>query len=239
MLFGFGKKPAVNDDYLLRQKARVVVMQDLTRSVEDLPGTKKESVGDIYEPSDGAGYITEEYWEELKLGYGVGSALDLSLKPVYANIDEQGVPRGMKYSLIVLTKAMLDEFPGLRAMKEEMDRNNTQMAVFHSAFKFGAPANLARIYDDNGSAIVPEEVPSMITEENIVTIDNEDLKLASQMNYMLATSAAAKKYHPELLQLNGELIRSGSTLLDRALQLKNGRRSTRTLQNVKELVSNI
>ena len=112
--FGAGKKFIVNEALgFLPEKAKVVVVQDDKKYVDEVIGLAKELYGTSFDATDGISFITPKYWKKMRKSAGIEAELDVSLKPVYFNIDEQGVPRALKFATIVLTDELVEAFPHL------------------------------------------------------------------------------------------------------------------------------
>jgi hypothetical protein len=110
--FGAGKKFIVNEALgFLPEKTKVVVVQDDKKYVDEVVGLAKELYGTSFDATDGISFITPRYWKKMRRSAGIEAELDVSLKPVYFNIDERGVPTALKFASIVLTDELVDKFP--------------------------------------------------------------------------------------------------------------------------------
>lgn len=244
IVFGPGRAGAVKDNYFLPEKTNVAVIEDMseTLSQEDIGSIHPELVGDSFDATDAQGYITPEYFEMLKLGFGVESRQGYILKPVYYGIDENGVPRAIKFSAVVLTDELVDSFPGLKKLRDEMNRKNVHMSVFASAVKVGLPKNLTKLYrkDEAGNKVLIDEdmaVPRSIEDESIMSIDSANLRLQfnpakkligkvtnpSQMTFLGAMNDVIIEKLDKLLQRNANIIKMGRSIVSRELRLQNGR----------------
>lgn len=253
IVFAPGKSGAVNDTYYLPKKTRVAVMEDLREFItpeEAKQSQLPEIEGDKYDSTDGQVYMTPAYFERLKLSQGAESNQGYVLKPVFFGIGEDGVPRSLKCSVIVLTDELIDQFPGLRRMRELMELNNLDMTAFESAVKMGAPAKLTRLFkrDANGKIIKNSDgsnklldedlaVPIQIEEDSIIELDTRNFRLQfnpakkvigkvtnpSQMTYMGAINENTIDLVDSILERNGKIIKYGRTIVNRTFRLFNGK----------------
>lgn len=249
--FAPGRKGAIKDGKYLPKQSRVIISEDLREEVDFVKGIAEELMGEQYEPSDAQGFVTPAYLKKLQKSYGISSELDVVMKPVYFGIDEQGVPRALKLSTIALTDELIDQYPKLGIVRDQMEANNADIFTFASAVKVGEPKNLTKLYDDNGDPLVDGEIPSSIEPGSIITIDNAHMRIQhnpaheptslstnpSQLTYMGVTSPENLPMQAKIHTLNAELIKIGHKLIDRMLKLKHGKRAGGTVGAVKSIVA--
>lgn len=232
ILFGPGRVGNVNSKLGLPVKSRMMVINDFEEHSQLWPGLPDHLVGKDFESTDAQGYVTPEYWARLKKSFGIESEVDTILKPVYAGIGEDGIPRGVKYSLVVLTDKLVNDpqFAQLKKVRDMMTANNIDQAVFGSAVKMGAPLKNDRIQLDDKGFI------TSFKESSVFEIDNRNLRLQfnpahdsitnvtnpSQLTYFPIISEQSAEDHDKLLRLNSELIDLGNDVVDRMLNLENG-----------------
>lgn len=129
------KDPTYGDDYrkLIYEKV------GLTKSeIDEL--LEKNSKGAV-NYADGQGYITPKRAQELRRSVGASYNLSTVGKPLWYDIDENGVAHAIKYSWIELTDEIVssDSTGGLKALRELMEKHDVDEAVFASAVKVGLP----------------------------------------------------------------------------------------------------
>lgn len=91
--------------------------------------------------ADGQGYITPKRAQELRRAVGASYNLSTVGKPLWYDIDENGVAHAIKYSWIELTDEIVssDSTGGLKALRDLMEKHDVDEAVFASAVKVGLP----------------------------------------------------------------------------------------------------
>lgn len=127
---------------------------------------------DKFEPTDGQGFMLPERYEDIKHGIGMSYGLGTVLKPAHYEVDKYGIGRAMKYSSIVLTDELVEEFPSLKTLRQKMRNKNVGEFVFHSAFKVGAPL-VKNMVDSNLIFTEDYEIPDL----SILELDNNNYKL--------------------------------------------------------------
>lgn len=148
---------------------RVAVLEDLKKTMDKSDWSEFKQLQDLdFEAWDGSGFMLPEWHEHLKNGFGSSMKLGYTMKPVYGGKDKYGIPRTMKYSQVVLTDELCEAFPALSKLRDAMRKNNVQEAVFASAFKVGAPTNLAKLKQNNDGSHYHE-----IIEDSIIELNSE------------------------------------------------------------------
>jgi hypothetical protein len=155
-----GSKGLVNKTFGMKEKARFLVIEDQIKGFKDIEARldavlktdeEKAKLPILMEKFkeniniwDGQGFMTPERFEELRNGgFATEFSLHKILKPVVYSVSEEGVARGIKYSSIVLSDELIEEFPSLGILLANMRRNNADEAVFRSAIKIGIPESAA------------------------------------------------------------------------------------------------
>ena len=78
--------------------------------------------GSKYELTDAQGYMTPKRAAQIRKAYGESLKLGNILKPVHFEIDDNGIPRAVKYSCVELTKELCDMFPKLAQVRQNVRR---------------------------------------------------------------------------------------------------------------------
>jgi len=249
ILFGPGRVGNVNSKLGLKPKGRMMVIKDYEEYAEMFPGMAEHLQNKDYESTDAQGYVTPEYWARLKKSFGVESEVDTILKPVYAAIGEDGIPRGVKYSALVLTDSLVEDFPHLGELRDAMRANDIDQAVFGSAVKMGSPKEQDMIQlDENGLLQIPEDPKEL--EKSVFEIDNKHLRLQfnpahdtisnvtnpSQLTYFPAMSPESAAKHDYLLRLNAAITELGGGEVNETLKLINGKATKKTGDRIRRLV---
>lgn len=174
--------------------SRVGVMQDVSMGIEmELEQVRDDSFGEEYDSTDGQGFVLPEFYERMTASYSIESQLDVTLKPVYYAIHENGEVVAIKYSLVVLTDELTNKYPHLAKLREDMrnhvDENGQaaplDQAVFDSAIKVGNPkvkSEVAQTYNAKtpGGAVQHMRDGKVIKgfdPKSVVTIHNKFLRL--------------------------------------------------------------
>jgi hypothetical protein len=249
ILFGPGRIGNVNEKLGLPAKSEIVVIKDYKEHAKMFPGMAKHLEGKDFESTDAQGYVTPEYWARLKKSFGVESEVDTILKPVYAAIGEDGIPRGVKYSALVLTDSLVDQFPHLKKLRDAMMANGVDQAVFGSAVKMGSPKeeNMIQL-DENGMLQIPENPEDF--KKATFTVENKHLRLQfnpahdtisnvtnpSQLTYFPAMSPQSAAKHDYLLRLNAAITELGGSEVNETLKLINGKATKKTSDRIRRLV---
>ncbi len=189
--FAPGHKGFVNEKYGMKKNFRVIVANDPTSSPFDylteselsalrddmqaILGTDFEN----FDMADAQGYILPERLSDIRKGFGGGIKISTVLKPVYFGIDGNGASNALKYSAVVLSDDLVSRHPKLEQIREAMRAIKADEYVFKTANKVGGPKTLAgNGYTDNKVTLdgqFNEEI--LFTEDNIVTLDNENYRI--------------------------------------------------------------
>lgn len=221
-----GKQGVVSDKLgFLPEKITVAVGEDLVRYLPN-----PELLGDEvkYESTDAAGYVTPEFAARVKASYGYEEGLDVVMKPVHFEQDENGVPRALKFSTIELTDELCNKFPGLDQLRTAMRNSKTDIYTFPSAVKVGSPVNVTKNDDTR------YDVPTKINPDSQFTIRGENFRIQlnpshdpishtanpSQLTYQGIINQDNLTDISKILQYNAQLIDLGSRKLERELSVK-------------------
>ena len=243
LVFAQGTKGFVNEEVGMKETFTVAVGKDINEYLDKEEFAEfKQILGKAFDISDGAGFILPERKSNIELGFGESSNVTLIQKPVYWGIDDTGVPRGMKYSTVELTDDLVEMFPRLSILRDQMRgvkwneetkkydriRNRKLIAdefVFFSAFKVGAP---------NSLAVMDEEIGAhTIEDSNIVTLKNENYRIQqqayhdvteqsvsqpTQLNYFLNSNGKNNEQANEIYNDLTSLMEANMLLSDRELR---------------------
>ena len=120
----------------------VAVGQDVTDVIGGSQFKRfKKILGKSFNYTDGAGFMLPERFENIKQGFPDSMGLGVVMKPIYWGIDKYGILRAMKYATVVLTDDIVDMFPDLKTLRNDMRKNSVGEYVFNSAMKVGAPSS--------------------------------------------------------------------------------------------------
>ncbi len=236
-----GKVGAVNEQFgFMKPKIRVSVGEDLVKLTED-PEIQKLLVK--YEATDAQGFVTPEFAERIRKSYGYEEGLDVVMKPVHFEIDESGVPRALKFSVIEITDELAAKFAGLGQLRMLMEKNNADIHTFPSAVKIGAPATLSKNTNPDF------EVPDALHPDSIITLNAANFRIqlnpahdaishtanASQLTYQGIVNKENLAPLMRINQLNAAMIALGSKRLGKIFQLRNNRATAKTERVVRGL----
>ena len=123
--------------------------------------------------ADGQGYITPRRYQELIKGIGTTYGLANVGKPIWYDIDSDGIAHAIKYSWIVLSDDLIskDTSGELGKIRRLMDNKNIDELVFESAMKFGIPQKLVS-YD----SIMDESYDDSV-EESVIEMSNASYRM--------------------------------------------------------------
>lgn len=175
-VFAPGKKAYINPNLGLKKKFKAVIVSDEKFESSDIKEFLSEFIEDKneldkllnffpknYESTDGQGFMLPERRDALEVGVGQSYKLGNILKPAHYEIrviNGSPVPVMFKYSSIVLTDELVDAFPGLQKVRENMRKVEAEELVFKSGTKVGAPSEL----NDIKKAFNEDVIFSNVTE---------------------------------------------------------------------------
>ena len=147
--------------------------------VEDVKGILGEDFiafskiwGKDFDLTDAQGFMTPKRAKELRQGFGEAFNFGSVIKPVHFEIDENGIPRAVKYSCIELSDELVQMFPKLKQVRDILEANEVDEMVFESAVKVGKPKTIVEPNEDG-------TLPSIINPESILTLQNENYRIQS------------------------------------------------------------
>jgi len=243
-----GKILLVDEKYGLPPASRIGVLADHVMEVpSDLEFVRNDTIGETFKPTDAEGFMTPEFYAKVAATAGIESQTDIVMKPVYYAIKD-GIPVAIKYSVKVLTDALVSKFPHLGALREMMRANKLDQAVFKSAVKVGTPGKLIQT---NQYGLVDND---SVVPESIIEIDNRYLRFQlnpakevevttlnpSQGTSVINTNGKNEAETHDLYELNSLVIEIGLRKLTRQLRLtRKGGLTRRSLAEIrKSLIEN-
>jgi hypothetical protein len=211
LVFAPGQKGLVDPEIGMREKYKTMVIEDplvykeggndSLRSLLErmLPGKNIQPLldkfGDDYMPGDGQGFVLPERADEIKRGFGNAYKVGRVMKPVHFEVDDSGIQRGIKYSVVELTDELVDQFSELGNLRDHMRRIGVQEAVFNSAVKVGNPIATSRVawndaisdreFEVAGAAVLTLNNNNYRMQLNPVADLDKGVSNPSQLNYFL------------------------------------------------------
>jgi hypothetical protein len=190
--------------------------------------------GKKFDLTDAQGYMTPKRAAEVRKGFGNAFKLGSILKPVHFEIDENGVPRAVKYSCIELTDELCDMFPKLKQVRQALENNNIDEMVFESAVKVGKPTNIMKpnadgsigtlVGDkyiiDEDSVLILQNSNYRIQENPEKSVEGKEVALPNQLNFFADFSGNNTVETARLFNAQTELMNLGSRKLLQKLGIK-------------------
>jgi hypothetical protein len=175
-----GSRPLVNNVFGMKESSKFLMVQDEMRSIKDIRDRieallktpkEKENIDilmskfkDNFASSDGQGFMTMNRYEQLKnKGFNQEFPLGYVLKPVIFTRDNNGVSRAVKYASIVLTPELMNVFPSLSVLNDNLNTLGMEEMVFRSGVKEGQPVDGASYLDLLTKSYAAEDIPNMDT----------------------------------------------------------------------------
>lgn len=237
-----GDTVLIDDVHGLPKTSKVLIARDLSLEVpEDLEGLISSSYKDVYDASDAEGFMLPEFYEAIAKAYGTDALTDVVLKPVYFST-QSGQPVAIKYSVKVLTDALVEQFPHLKTYRDAMRASGASQMVFASAVKLGLPSkkNLVSLDQKTG------ELLSTDLANSVIEIDNSDLRFQlnpaadvdktvanpSQGTAMQNTNGQNTAEIYELHRDNSSIIENGLKTLFRNLRLTRKGTATKNTESL-------
>ena len=232
--FAPGYKGFVNPLLGMKKNFRVAVMEDPQATAFDFLSPKERIalVRDLKDLgldspinlADGQGFVLPSRLKDLRRGFGGGFNPGTVMKPVYYGVDSTGKPTALKYSTTVLTESLVENHPGLRALKNQMELAEVDELVFKSGVKVGAPKTLSKHGYPKINLNTNFTTRPKIDANSILTLDNATLRLQldptadpnalvsnpTQLAYMINTNGLNSEAAAEYYQSMSELIDSGT-----------------------------
>jgi hypothetical protein len=252
-----GNQMRIGKDYM-KEETNVLVLQDKEAYVRDeyVLASPKEEQDNKYEITDAQGYVLPEYKHRVRLGLGRNAAPDVSLKPVFFGYDKDGIQRAIKFSAIELTDELVQQFPGLAKLRNEMRSSGNDMAIFQSALKVGQLKEeyLAKLERVDKKVKPGEDTYSYysmhIPVGSSFTIPSAQMRIQldpakavigkvanpSQLAYLGMSNPAIFKSVKGLWKATTRVMRMGSHDVDEQLRLLNGKPTVHTMKRLKKIV---
>tara|TARA_R110002126_G_scaffold159053_4_gene306415 strand:- start:22020 stop:36167 length:14148 start_codon:yes stop_codon:yes gene_type:complete len=224
--FGIGQKGFVNEKYGMKENFTLAVGKDIEQILTNEEYRKYKKVfGKDFELSDAQGFMTPSRAENIRKGFGKGSNVQMTMKPVYFGIDENGVPVAIKYSSIELTDELIEMFPSLGKLRNRMVESGTDEFVFGSGVKLGQPTTLSEIKKgDDIHTIDPKSIVTLSNNNWRIQLnpyhDVEDQSVAhpTQLTYQSNTNGVNYKESRKLHELQSKMIALGHKIVRKKLK---------------------
>jgi hypothetical protein len=216
--FATGYKGMVNDKFGLPKTYRSLVLKDIEGILGKDFNKFKEIVGKKFDLTDAQGFMTPKRAAELRRAYGTAFNFGSIIKPVHFEIDDNGIPRAIKYSCVELTDELVAMFPTLAKLKATMENEkyNIDEVVFESAVKVGRPKNIQETLKDGSIETVDEA--SVLTLQNSGyriqsnpehDVDGETVAFPTQLGYFFNFSGLNTVLAEKLFKAQEFLINNG------------------------------
>ena len=173
--FGTGYSGLVSS-FGLNKTYKSLVLQDIEEILGDDFLEFQKIWGKKFELTDAQGYMTPKRAANIRKGFGNAFKLGSVLKPVHFEIDEDGIPRAVKYSCIELTDELCETFPKLKQLRQVLEDNEIDEAVFQSAVKVGKPSNIMKANAD-GSIGTLVNGKYQIDTDSVLTLQNSNYRI--------------------------------------------------------------
>ena len=223
---------------------KTVVLEDIRRFIAE-PEIRDIArlTGINVDSTDSQVYILPEAFEERARNIGKNITLDLTIKSAYAGIDEGGIPREIKSATIVMTDELTNASPVLKDLRQKMRDNFVDEAVFHTAFKVGAPNTLVS-YNNETKLFNP------ITDKSIVDLSLEYWKIQfnpaqsieklvknlNQSIYIMNNSGLNTVEANHMFEILGKLVDQYTNKFQREFGIKGNDVTTLKLDRIRDLV---
>jgi hypothetical protein len=169
--------------FALPKTYRTLVVKDIKGILgEDFQSFQKV-IGKDFDLTDAQGYMTPKRAAELRKSFGNAFKFGSVIKPVHFEIDENGIPRAVKYSCIELTDELCGMFPKLKQVRDVLDANKIDEMVFESAVKVGKPLSIMSANSDG-------TLPSF-DENSVLTLQNANYRIQSNPEHSVENDTTA------------------------------------------------
>lgn len=160
-VFGPGERGVVNPNMGIPERSRIMVVDSVPKKVlgdlfKGVDGNPLPVYGEIFDPNDGQAFMLPERAEMLSKSHGEAANVKNVLKPLYYGLvpkkvpvqkNEDGttvyqevmVPLMLKFSSRVLTDDLVEAFPLLKNVRDNMRENGIMELVFDTVTKVGRP----------------------------------------------------------------------------------------------------
>jgi hypothetical protein len=242
--FGIGQKGLVNDEYGMKETFTLAVGEDVKQVFTNKEYKKYKKVfGKDFELSDAQGFSLPSRVANIRKGFGRASNVQMTMKPVYFGINEQGVPTAVKYSSIELTNELVEMFPSLGKLRDRMEKAKVDEFVFGSGVKLGQSTTLSTIKEgDDIHDIDPKSVVTLSNRNWRIQLnpyhDVQDQSVAhpNQLTYQANTNGLNYEEAGKLHELQSKMVKIGKKIIDRKLRL-NGKTTEETHNAIRNEIS--
>jgi len=252
--FATGYKGLVTNikNFGLPKTYKSLVVQDVKGILGDDFIAFSKIWGKDFDLTDAQGFMTPKRAKELREGFGEAFNFGSVIKPVHFEIDENGIPRAVKYSCIELSDELVSMFPKLKQVRDILVANEIDEMVFESAVKVGKPKTIVEPNEDG-------TLPAIINPESILTLQNENYRIQSnpehdvqdeevafptQLGYFFNFSLKNNELANELFDAMSSLINNGlyDTLVSFGMSSRFDEKSPQIVelqrQNVRSKIAN-
>jgi len=244
--FGAGHTGMVNEEGgFTNIKYNVSVSADIENKVGEQFSKFKKFYGIKFNRTDGAAFMTPERYQNLIRGFSPEMNLGYTQKPVYSGVDKNGIPRSIKYSIIVLSDELCaaEGNEDLRNLREQLrstldaEGNPIGEYVFESGFKVGSPTTVT-MHDKQGNRgwgtptgevdedgfPIYENWQEGINPESVVQLDNRNWRVQLNPSHSVYKTISNPTQLTYFANFNGtnrafadKLYELNSLLIDRGL----------------------
>ena len=214
--FATGYKGMVNNIFGLPKYYKTLVLKDIKGVLGDDYAKYKEIVGKSFDLTDAQGFMTSKRAEQLRRAYGTAFNFGSVIKPVHFEVDENGVPRAVKYSCVELTPELCAMFPILDKVRLTLENNSIDEVVFESAVKVGKPSAIQETLEDGSiDKIDPNSVITLQNSNYRIQgnpehdVDGQDVAFPTQLGYFFNFSGLNTALAEKLFKAQEFLINNG------------------------------
>lgn len=214
--FATGYKGMVNNIFGLPKYYKTLVLKDIKGVLGDDYAKYKEIVGKSFDLTDAQGFMTSKRAEQLRRAYGTAFNFGSVIKPVHFEVDENGVPRAVKYSCVELTPELCAMFPILDKVRKTLEDNEIDELVFESAVKVGKPSSIQKTLEDGSiDTIDPNSVITLQNSSYRIQanpehdVDGQDVAFPTQLGYFFNFSGLNTALAEKLFKAQEFLINNG------------------------------
>lgn len=214
--FATGYKGMVNDIFGLPKYYKTLVLDDIEGVLGKDYNKYKEIVGKTFELTDAQGFMTVKRAEQLRRAYGTAFNFGSVIKPVHFEIDENGIPRAVKYSCVELTPELCAMFPILDKLRLTLENNEIDEVAFKSAIKVGRPKNIQKTLADGSIDTVNADSVLTLQNNNYRIqsnpehdVDGQEVAFPTQLGYFYNFSGLNNDLADKLFKAQEFLIKNG------------------------------
>jgi len=216
IVFANGYKGFVENNFGLPKEYRTLVAKDIEGMLGEDYVKFLKIYGSKYELTDAQGYMTPKRAAQIRKAYGESLKLGNILKPVHFEIDDNGIPRAIKYSCVELTDELCKMFPKLAQVRQMLENNDIDEMVFKSAVKVGLPLELT-VPNEDGSlpTINPNSILTLQNSSYRIQsnpehdVDSDEVAYPTQLGYFANFSGANTEVANEMFNAMTKLMNNG------------------------------